>query len=505
MSEIHLADDDSKAVFAGEIQPTPCWNILKTRRVIPDRLRWRALAAGDCLSLVVFQAGAQQRDYKEADVYITAQSTQQLLAHRGFSALEPLEQPDENFPTIIIDDAKTFQSIEGFGGAFTDAAAVTFDKLPKASQEKVLKACFDSLEGNAYTLCRTTIHSCDYSDEQYTYAEVPDDKELKHFTIEHDRQHRLPLIKRAQEAAKGTLRLYASPWSPPGWMKTNGEMLHGRKLKPEYFQTWADYFVKYIKAYAAEGIPIWGLTVQNEAMATQVWESCIFTANEERDFVRDYLGPTLHTNGLANVKLMIWDHNRGIMYQRVKPAYEDPEASKYIWGPAFHWYVGNHFDNVRIVHDAFPDKQLLFTEGATAGTWPAAYRLAQNMIMDLNNWAAGWTLWNLLLDQDGGPRHAGGAHGSSVVNADTRTGELSFNPPYYVFGHFSRFIKPGAKRIACTSSSDDFIATAFLNPDGKVAVVIYNLRDSEKIFQLWVNGKALKYSSPANGIITMVL
>jgi glucosylceramidase len=193
------------------------------------------------------------------------------------------------------------------------------------------------------------------------------------------------------------------------------------------------------------------------------------------------------------------------MYQRAEAAYEDPEASKYIWGTAFHWYIGDHFDNVGVVHDAFPDKHLLFTEGAGSGTWTSAYRLAKNVIMDLNNWTDGWTVWNLLLDQNGGPRHAGGAHGSTIVNADTQTGEVTFNPPHYVFGQFSRFIRPGAKRIACTSNSDDFIATAFLNPDGKIAVVISNLSDHETFFQVWIKGKAVRYSSPAKAVITMIL
>ena len=196
-------------------------------------------------------------------------------------------------------------------------------------------------------------------------------------------------------------------------MKTNGEMLHGGKLKPEYNQTWADYYVKYIKAYAAEGVPMWGLTVQNEALAMQIWESCIFTAEEERDFVKNYLGPTLQKAGLCDVKLMIWDHNRGLMYQRVQPAYDDPEASKYIWGTAFHWYTGDHFDNVRIVHDAFPDKHLLYTEGGIGGTWPAAQRLAKSIILDLNNWTDGWVLWNLMCDENNGPRHVG-AYGTAA-------------------------------------------------------------------------------------------
>ena len=453
-----------------------------------------------------FPSFGQEKDYKEGHVFITAKSTQQLLANRGFIAFEPLEQPDENYPTVMIDPDKTFQVIEGFGGAFTDASAVTFAKLPRESQEKVLKACFDPVEGNGYTLCRTTIHSGDYSDEMYTYDTVPGDKELKYFTINHDLLYRIPFIKRAQQAAKGNLKFYASPWSPPGWMKTNGEMLHGGKLKPEYFQTWADYFSRYIKAYAAEGIPTWGVIVQNEAMATQVWESCIFTAAEEKDFVRDYLGPTLRKNGLSDVKIMIWDHNRGIMYQRAKVAYDDPKASQYIWGTAFHWYVGDHFDNVRMVHDAFPDKKLLYTEAGMDGSWNSALRIAKNMILDLNNWANGYTFWNLLLDENGGPRHAGGSGGhSNIITADLKSGEVILNPPHYTFGQFSRFIKPGAKRIACTSNHDDFIATAFVNPDGQIAVVIQNLAEHEQIMQLWVNGKALKLLSPGEAVLTIVL
>jgi glucosylceramidase len=467
------------------------------------------LLTGILLFLFGIQSSAQKRDFKEARIYISAQATQQLLEDRGFTAFETLEQPDENYPTIMIDVDRTFQTIEGFGGAFTDASAVTFSKLSKEAQEKILKANFDPTEGNGYTLCRTNINSCDYSAEMYTYDDVAGDRNLKNFSIAHDEKYRIPLIKGALQAAKGNIKIFASPWSPPAWMKTNNDMLHGGKLKPEYSQTWADYFVKYIKAYQAEGISIWGLTVQNEPMATQVWESCIFTAKEEKDFVRDYLGPTLEKNGLAGVKVMIWDHNRGIMYQRAEAAYEDPEASKYIWGTAFHWYIGNHYDNVRMVHDAFPDKKLLYTEAGMNGSWASAIRLAKNMIIDLNNWCNGYVFWNMLLDQTGGPRHAGGVpssgYRSNIITANLETGEVTFHPPHYIVGHFSRFIKPGAKRIPCTSSSDEFIATAFINPDGKIAVVILNLENHENILQLWVDGKAVKFRSPSEAVITLVL
>lgn len=447
---------------------------------------------------------AQQKEYKEAQIWVTAQSTNQLLADQGFKAFEPLEQPDENYPTIFVDNDVTFQTIVGFGGAFTDAAAINFGQLPEDVQEQFLKECFDPVEGHGYSLCRTTIHSCDFSDEMYTYDDVPGDKDLKHFTIEHDMQYRIPMIKRAMEASGGNLRFFASPWSPPGWMKTNGEMKHGGKLLPQYNQTWADYYVKYVKAYEQLGIPMWGLTVQNEALAVQVWESCYFTANEEKDFVRDYLGPTLEKNGLSDIHLMIWDHNRGIMYQRAEAAYEDPEASKYIWGTAFHWYVGDHFDNVRMVHDAYPDKGLLYTEAGMRGSWEAAGNLAKNMILDLNNWANGWVFWNLMLDQDFGPRHAGGFYGPNIVNADLRTGELTYNPPHYVFGHFSKFIRPGAKRLPCTSSSDRFIATAFINPDAGTTVEILNLSDTEQMGQMWFEEKVIRFTAPAHGLITIL-
>lgn len=455
--------------------------------------------------LFLFNIGfAQQKDYKEAEIWVTAQSTNQLLANLGFKAFEPLEQPDENYPTIFVDDDITFQTIIGFGGAFTDASAIIFGKLPKDVQNQFLKECFDPVEGQGYNLCRTTIHSCDYSDEMYTYDNVPGDKELKHFTIEHDMQYRIPMIKSAMKASHNELKFFASPWSPPGWMKSNGEMKHGGKLLPEYNQTWADYFVKYVQAYAKLGIPMWGLTVQNEALAVQVWESCYFTANEEKNFVRDFLGPTLEKNDMSNIKLMIWDHNRGIMHQRAETAFEDLKASKYIWGTAFHWYVGDHFDNVRMVHDAYPDKGMLYSEAGTRGTWDAANKLAKNVIIDLNNWANGWVFWNLILDTDNGPRHAGGLFGSNIVNADLKTGKITYNPPHYVFGHFSRFIKPGAKRLPCTSSNDGFIATAFVNPNGKIAVEIYNEKDVEQIGQMWIEEKVIKFTAPANGLITIV-
>ncbi|OGO04630.1 MAG: hypothetical protein A2Y73_06445 [Chloroflexi bacterium RBG_13_56_8] len=235
----------------------------------------------------------------------------------------------------------------------------------------------------------------------------------------------------------------------------------------------------------------------------------MYTAAEERDFVRDYLGPTLAKNGLGDLKLMIWDHNRGIMYQRAEVVYDDPAASKYVYGMAFHYYVGAHYDNVRLVHDAFPDKALIYTEAGMGGSWETGVHVAKNMIMDLNNWTNGWTYWNFLLDENRGPRHAGGYISgpgrTNIACVDTNTGELTFNPPFYFFGHFSKFIKPGAKRIVCTSNSDDFLATAFINPNEDVAVVILNESTADRIFQLWREGEVIRYIAPPRSLVTITL
>ena len=467
------------------------------------------ILSGVCIPVVPSLGGELQ----EASYYLTARFSQSRLQYKGRVAFEPLSQPDEDYPTIMVDPTKTFQTIEGFGGAFTDASAATFARLSPAQKNEFLTASFDPVKGNGYTLCRTTIGSCDYSEDSYSYDPVEGDKELKYFTIEHDEAKRIPFIKAAQKVADNGIKLFASPWSPPAWMKSNHDMLYGGKLEREYDQAWADYFAKYLKAFQNEGLPLWGITVQNEPMATQIFESCVFTADEERDFVKDYLGPTLTKNNLSDVKVMIWDHNRGIMYQRVQTIYDDPAAAKYVWGAAFHWYVGDHYDNVRSVHDAYPEKHLVFTEGGLGGgslddavqqnQWTNAEHLAKAMINDLNNWAEGWVFWNLLLDETGGPCHVG-CHGLAPIMYDSRINELVYLNTYYVFGHFSRFIKPGAKRIVATSNDDNLLTTAFRNPDGKVAVVILNVGNQPAPFRVWTDQKAVKALLPTQSIATFV-
>ncbi len=454
------------------------------------------------------QAAQQPSAGMEARVFLTAKDTGDRLADKGKIGFEALPQPDENFPTIFVDPGKLFQTVEGFGGAFTDAAAETFYKLPPAVQKEIISAYFDPEKGIGYSLGRTNINSCDFSSDSYAYAEAGD-KDLKTFAVTHDLKYKIPFIKLALGVAKD-LKLYASPWSPPAWMKTNNDMLHGGKLQPEYFAAWARYFVRFIEEYKKQGVPVWGLTVQNEPMAVQTWESCIYTGEEERDFVKNHLGPTLQKAGLSKVKLMIWDHNRGLMYQRARTVLDDPEAAKYVWGTGFHWYVGDHFENVRLTHEAFPDKQLMFTEGCgypfswdNVKQWKWGEEYAQSMINDLNNWACGWTDWNLLLDEKGGPNHVGNYCLAPVIG-DTRDGSLHYMDSYYYIGHISKFVRPGARRATCSSSSDQLLATAFRNPNGRVAVIVMNARDRASDFQVWVAGKAAKSKLPAHSIATVV-
>jgi glucosylceramidase len=288
-------------------------------------------------------------------------------------------------------------------------------------------------------------------------------------------------------------------------------MLQGGKLLPDFYNSWAQYFVKFIREYEQEGIPVWGITVQNEPAAVQTWESCIYTAEDERDFVKNHLGPALTEAGLSNVKLMIWDHNRGIMYQRAKMVYDDPEASKYVWGTGFHWYTGDHFDNVRLLKEAFPDKQVLFTEGCgypfnydSLKTWKWGEIYAKSVLSDLSNGASGWTDWNILLDEMGGPNHVQNYCLAPVIG-NTKTGEVIYMDSYYYLGHFSKFIRPGAKRITCSSNSDDLQAMAVINTDGKIAVVVLNTTGKDLSFKLWVEGKAITTRSLKHSIITLVM
>jgi glucosylceramidase len=451
---------------------------------------------------------------RQVAVYTTADNSNHRLAATDTVAFKHLGQPLETQICVFVDPARRFQTMLGIGGALTDAAAETFAKLPAAKQQEILRAYFDVKDGIGYTLARTNIHSCDFSSGSYTYVNEGD-KELQSFNVDHDKQFRIPFIRQAQTAAGGKLNIFASPWSPPAFMKDNNNMLHGGKLKPEFYQSWANYYTKFVKAYQKEGIPIWGLTIQNEPMATQTWESCVYSAEDERDFVKNYLGPTMKRAGLGDKKIIAWDHNRDLIYQRADTLLSDPKAASYVWGIGFHWYepwAGGEpmFDNVKLVHESFPEKNLIFTEGCSDSfnaqrlkDWKLGELYGRSMINDFNSGAVGWTDWNILLDEMGGPNHVKNFC-FAPVHADTKTGELIYTNSYFYIGHFSKFIRPGAKRIASSPSRSQLLSTAFINPDGKISVVVMNQSEKQIPYYLWVDGQAAAVSSMPHSIQTLV-
>ncbi len=466
------------------------------------------------LTMVAQQKKTIASKTKEINVYTTADSTNLRLTLTDKLYFTAAEQPVEREISVFVAPQKAFQTFMGIGGAITDASAEVFAKLSPAKQAELLTAYYNKDNGIGYSLLRTSIHSSDFSSGSYTYI-AEGDKELKTFSIAHDQQFRIPMIKRAIQMAGGKLLLYATPWSPPAFMKSNKTMLQGGTLLPEFYQAWANYYVKFVKAYEKEGMPIWGISIQNETMATQKWESCLFTATAERDFLKKYLGPTMQKGGLGSKKIVVWDHNRDLMNQRANVIFDDPEASKYAWGMGFHWYetwAGEQpmFDNVRKVHEAYPTKNLLFTEGCVERFdakkyqfWGNAERYGTSMINDFNNGTVGWTDWNILLDENGGPNHKGNFC-FAPIHADSKTGELIYTPSYYYIGHFSKFIRPNAKRVSTASSRSNLLSTSFVNTDGKMVTIVMNQSSKKITYNLVVGNEKSVVTILPHAIQTLV-
>lgn len=451
---------------------------------------------------------------RSVTVYMSADSTDFRLSQTAVLSFAELIQPLETQTCVFVHPDKKFQTFQGIGGAITDASAEVFASLPPARQQEFLDAYFSKDKGIGYTLLRTNIHSCDFSSASYTYVDEGD-ADLKSFSIAHDRQFKIPLIKQALEKIGQDAKLFVSPWSPPGFMKSNKTMLNGGKLLPGFYQSWANYYVKFIHAYEKEGIPIWGLTIQNEPMATQRWESCIYTADEEKVFLKHFLGPTLKKAGLSSKKIIIWDHNRDLLVQRATTILDDPKANKYVWGVGFHWYetwTGGEpmSSNVGEVNKLYPDKNLIFTEGCVEKfddkkyqLWANGLRYGKSIINDFNNGTVAWTDWNILLDQNGGPNHVQNFC-FAPIHANTKTGALIYTPSYYIIGHFSKFIAMNARRISSVASRSNLLTTSFQNPDGKLVTVVLNQTNQQVTYFLCVGKTAAQVTILPYAVQTLV-
>jgi len=458
--------------------------------------------------------------------------------------------PDFEFIGPVVNITRqTGQSIVGFGGAFTEASAVVFDKLGAEQQRQVIEAYWGP-DGIGYTVGRVHINSCDFSEQSYAFDDVDGDFELRHFddSVARDARSLIPLILRAQAALRGLgreLRLLASPWSPPAWMKANRRMVHSWSpcLRVGAQAAWARYIARWISAYAARGVGVWAVTVQNEPEYDAQWEACTMTPEEEASFLAGALGPVLHA-AHPEVLVFVYDHNKNHVLRWADAIYSQPAAQRHVDGVAFHWYTGDGFENLKEVHRRFPQALLLpseatyerrrWREGATVerGEWSFGEGYAHDIIGDLNAGSVGWIDWNLILDESGGPNHVDNVC-DAVMMANLTTGELFFHPQYYYIGHFSKYILPGSRRLSTTvmrtshydgksqyscrpedgphcrgygvcGDVDGLQATAFLRPDGLVAMVALNCGGAPIDFKLLHGTRAVRTSIPAHGIQTYI-
>ncbi len=381
--------------------------------------------------------------------------------------------------TIILNPEKEFQTILGFGAAFTDAACYMFNQLPPAERYQLFHELFDPREMNL-SVCRTCIGSSDYSTRAYTYDEGELDLDLSRFSIKQDRDYILPMLREARKE-NPELFLFSSPWSPPGWMKSGGSILGG-SMRLRYLRAYAHYFQKFLEACAAEGVPIQAVTVQNEVDTDQDGRmpACIWPQEYEVEFVRDHLGPVLRRQELST-KIWILDHNYDL-WGRAVAELDDPGLRQYCNAIAWHGYAGTP-DMMSKAHDAHPDAEMHWTEGGPDYTNPDYLTdwttWGKTFIAVLRNWCQSITAWNLALDEKGrpniGPFPCGG-----VVTIDSETHEITRSGQYWALAHFSQAIRRGAKRFDSVGTSPGIAHAAFTNTDGTRVLVLANSGDAQK-------------------------
>ncbi|MHA6530614.1 glycoside hydrolase family 30 protein [Paenibacillus sp. BAC0078] len=418
---------------------------------------------------------------------------QQLIIYRSTGEDELfIEQPPELLNpvasgqtgvTVSIDQSQTYQEIDGFGASFTDSAAYLINQVLSPEQRTELMAkLFDPEVGIGLSVLRNPMGASDYARTVYSYNDVPEgqtDTELSRFSIAHDEEDIIPLLQQAV-ALNPQVRLMASPWSAPGWMKSSGSMISG-ELKPEYYGVYADYFVQFIQAYAKHGLPIYAITPQNEPLfEPHHYPSMLMLPEAQAVFVRDYLKPALVKHKLP-VKILCYDHN----WDRPDyPLSVLEAAGDAVDGVAWHWYGGEAAAQSQ-VKMAFDSKEVHFTEGS-GGEWIPPFEQAfSNVIRTgieiLRNHSKSFVLWNMALDENNGPTVPGFGRSTcrGIVRIDQQTGELAYTLDYYALAHFSKVIRPGALRIDSAPSHESIRSVAFLNLDGSIAVVLFNDGEAE--------------------------
>ncbi len=489
-------------------------------------------AIGYLMLSVVFSLWSCNKSSLQVEIYETSAGGNKLEKVSDF------QQAEEVVSVTVLPEQK-FQTITGFGGSFTEASAYLLNQLSKEKRQEVLNAYFSN-EGAAYSLTRTHINSCDFSLGNYSYAPVEGDTLLNHFSIQEDKDDIIPMIKEAMAISTDGFKILASPWTAPPWMKDNKDW-RGGHLLPEYYETWALFFSKYIEAYKNEGIDIWGVTVENEPLGNNYnWESMHFSPEEMVNFVQHFMGPKLEAD-FPQVKILGYDQNRGEeLIDWAKKMYKDETTSKYFDGMAIHWYASTYdvfAESLKFTHEAAPDKHIIQSEAcvdaeiphwqddawywskeATDWGWDWApedqkylhpkyvpvYRYARDIIGCLNNHVDGWIDWNMVLDKQGGPNWFKNWCLAPVI-VDEKSNEVYYTPIYYALSHFSKFIRPGAKRIGFETSKTKLLLTAAQNPDNSIVVVVLNMEEEPQQVNLFVKDQTIDFSINAKAIQTLTI
>lgn len=402
-----------------------------------------------------------------------------------------------------------YQSFEGFGGALTDSAGYVYSKMNEDQKKHVMNTYFTKQELN-YCKVRIPIDSCDFSISQYEAMSDKEDIRLCSFDLSRTREYIIPLLEDASKALGRVPEIIISPWSPPAFMKTNKERCHGGKLMKEYKQLWAEYICRYILEFRKLGFPVSKITLQNEPNAVQTWDSCIYTGNEEKDFLLNYMYPALERNKMTDVAIYIWDHNKERAFERACEVINQ-QTYKMVTGLAFHWYSGDHFEALRLIREKFPDKELILSEACieyskygNEGYLNNAQKYAHDIIGNLNNGMNGFYDWNIILDENGGPNYVGNYCDAPFLYHIEKQELLERNTLSYI-KHFSHYIVPGARRIAHTKYTDQLEVTALMNPDGKLVFVLLN-RSMEKLpVVIRLKGKYASFEVESEAIATGVI
>ena len=403
---------------------------------------------------------------------------------------------------INVEPGKKLQEILGFGAAFTDAACYMFNQLPEAAKEQLLHDLFHPSQ-LGLNVCRTCIGSSDYATEMFSYDEGEPDPEMKRFSVQHDEAYVLPALRQARKE-NPDLFLFSSPWSPPGWMKAGGSMLGG-SMRQRFFPAYAQYFLKFVQSYAAAGVPVQAVTVQNEVDTDQDarMPACSWPQEYEIGFVKNHLGPVFQSNNIST-KIWILDHNYNL-WGRAICELDDPDLRKYCDAVAFHGYVGTP-EMMTKVHDAHPNVHMYWTEGGpdiTAPDYATDWaNWGETFTGALRNWCQAVTGWNLALDEKGhpniGPFPCGG-----LVTIHSQTKEITRSGQYWAFSHFSRSVRRGGRRVESTGQVEGIYHVAFQNPDGQKVLVVTN-KGPAKNAVVKQGGMAVDLALSANSLTTLV-